>query len=135
MPASRPLNEIRAQAAALIVERLRRASVAAVANDLKISRQAVYDISKGKYCPSLSTIQRACEAWKVQFKYHGVLIDQRSFGKKPKKLAALPMQEELFKIVGSLENRDFEIVQTKPVGRAVEITLRLTLPLKKSSAG
>ena len=55
------MDELRKQAADLIMERLKTASVAEIASDLGISRQAVYDIKKGKYCPSLSLVQKACE--------------------------------------------------------------------------
>jgi DNA-binding XRE family transcriptional regulator len=136
MPASRPMNELRKQAADLIIERLKKAKVADVASKLGISRQAVYDIKKGKYCPSLSLVQKACEVWKVPFTYRGILIDSTSF--KPKTegpTPAAPKQESFFEVLGQLDNRSFEVIHTKPMGRALEITLRLTLPAEKTAGG
>lgn len=137
MPASRPMDELRKQAADLIINRLKTAKVADVANDLGISRQAVYDIKRGKYCPSLSLVQKACEVWKVRFVYRGILIDSTSFKERtagPPPPAAT--QTKLFEtLVQQLDSRSFEVIQTKPVGRALEITLRLTLPAKTAAAG
>ena len=126
------MAELRQQAAELIVERLKTAKVAEIANDLGISRQAVYDISKRKYCPSLSLVQKACEAWKVPFTYGGIHIDASSF---PKKLDLPPpaTQTTIFELLGQLDTRDFEVIQAKPMGRALEITLRLTIPEEKSA--
>src|SRR6266849_4025591 len=68
--------------AIVLVARTMCDRVADVASDLDISRQAVYDIKKGKYCPSLSLVQKACEVWKVPFSFRGMLIDGASFKKK-----------------------------------------------------
>src|SRR5579859_2046007 len=133
MPASRPMDELRKKAADLIIDRLKTTKVADVAADLRISRQAVYDIKKGKYCPCLSLVQKACEVWKVEFRFSGVLIDSTSFGAHvdaPSQPVAT--QGNLFEALGQLDNRSFEVIHTKPMGRAIEITLRLTLPAQKT---
>lgn len=133
MPASRPMDELRKQAAGLIIARLEKEKVADVASDLGISRQAVYDIKKGKYCPSLSLVQKACEAWKMKFAFRTMQIDSTSFKRKsegpPPEVAT---QQELFEALGQLDYRSFEVIHTKPMGRALEITLRLTLPARKA---
>jgi DNA-binding XRE family transcriptional regulator len=132
MPASTPMAALRQQAADLIIERLKNASVAKVAGDLKISRQAVYDINKRKYCPSLSLVQKACEVWQVPFTYGSIHIDASSF---PKKMDLPPQttQMTIFELLGHLDTRDFEVIQTKPMGRTLEITLRLTIPEEKTA--
>jgi DNA-binding XRE family transcriptional regulator len=135
MPASRPMDELRTQASELIIERLKKSTVAEVASALGISRQAVYDIKRGKYCPSLSLVQKACEVWKARFSFRGILVDNTSFGKKVTKKIAISAQASLFEALGKLDNRNFEIIQTKPMGRALEITLRLTLPSPKIVGG
>jgi DNA-binding XRE family transcriptional regulator len=136
MPASRPMDELRKQAADLIIDHLKTTNVADVASDLGISRQAVYDIKKRKYCPSLSLVQKACEVWKVPFTYRGILIDSRSFGEKTGEPSpAVAKQANLFEAFGQLDNHSFEVIQTKPMGRALEITLRLTLPAQKTAGG
>ncbi len=132
MPASRPMDELRKQAADLIVDRLKTESVAAVALKLQISRQAVYDIKKGKYCPSLTLVGRACAAWKVTFTYEGVRIDSGSFPEKVELLAPAT-QMTLVDLLRQLDSRDFEVVQAKPNGRALEITLRLTIPERRAA--
>ena len=126
------MAELRLQAAALILERLRTAKVADIAKDLGISRQAVYDIKRAKYCPSLSLVQKACEVWKVPFTYRGIQIDSGSFAKKVDLPLPTGTQMSLFEALGRLEATDFQVIQTKPIGRALEITLRLTIPTVKT---
>ena len=128
------MDKLRKLACDLIISRLKTASVAAVASDLGISRQAVYNFKRGKYCPSLSLVQRACEAWKVKFSFRRHLsFDSKSFKEtetNPPQTEPLP--KDLF---AQLDNRNFEVISTKPMGRALEITLRLTLPTYKTAGG
>jgi DNA-binding XRE family transcriptional regulator len=128
------MDELRKRAAALILDRLQAANVAKIAADLGVSRQAVYDIKKGKYSPSLSLVQKACEVWNVRFSFRGVLIDSTSFraSGEPAPAAA---QGDLLESLGQLDSRSFEVIDTKPMGRALEITLRLTLPATKGAWG
>jgi DNA-binding XRE family transcriptional regulator len=135
MPASRPMDELRKKAGHLIIDRLKTRRVADVASDLGVSRQAVYDIKKGKYCPSLSLVQKACEVWKVSFRFRGILIDHTSFGPKADAPSPSVAQGDLFETLGRLDSRSFEVIHTKPMGRALEITLRLTLPAHKTARG
>lgn len=129
MPASKPSDELRKQAADLIISRLEKSKVADVASDLGISRQAVYDIKKGKYCPSMSLVQKACEVWKVKFSFRGILIDNASFSrtKSTKQPPAKATQAGLFDALEQLHTHTFDVVNTKQVGGSVEITLRLKL--------
>jgi DNA-binding XRE family transcriptional regulator len=130
------MDELRKRAAQLIINRLKAATVADVADDLKISRQAVYDIKKGKYCPSLSLVQKACEVWKLRFSFREILIDSASFKKNTDRPSApAAVQEDLFTSLGQLDNHCFEVIEAKPVGRALEIMLRLTLPSQKTASG
>ena len=129
------MDELRRQAADLVINRLKTSTVADVASELSISRQAVYDIKKGKYCPSLALVQKACEVWKVPFAYRGILIDSQSFRQKPEDPhAPTPMQGDLLEALGRLDSSSFEVIDTKPMGRALEITLRLTPPAEKTAA-
>ncbi|HEY7337250.1 MAG TPA: helix-turn-helix domain-containing protein [Bryobacteraceae bacterium] len=126
------MNELRKKAADLVVNRLKKATVAEVASDLGVSRQAIYDIKNGRYCPSLSLLQKACEVWKVRFAFGGILIDSASFKTKADEPpAAVP--GNLFESIDQLDTSSFEVVQTKPMGRALEVTLRLTPPVRKAS--
>jgi len=128
------MDELRNQAAELIINRLKTRKVADVASDLDISRQAVYDIKKGKYCPSLSLVQKACQVWKVQFNFRGILIDSASFKEHVETPSApVATSGDLFESLGQLDNRCFEVINAKPIGRALEITLRLTLPAQKTA--
>jgi DNA-binding XRE family transcriptional regulator len=128
------MNELRRQAARLIVAHLDKITVAQAAADLKISRQAVYDIKKGKYCPSLSLVQRACEVWGLKFEFRGILIDNTSLkGKTETPPQRLEAQGDLLDALGHLDSRNFEVIATKPMGSALEITLRLTLSAHKTA--
>ena len=134
MPASRPMDELRRQAARLIVAHLDTITVAQAASDLKISRQAVYDIKKDKYCPSLSLVQRACEVWGLKFEFRGILIDNTSLRGKPDAAPTIPeAQGNLLEILGQLDSRNFEVIDAKPMGSALEITLRWTLSAHKTA--
>jgi DNA-binding XRE family transcriptional regulator len=128
------MDELRRQAASLIVAHPDTISVAQAASDLNISRQAVYDIKKGTYCPSLSLVQRACEVWGLKFEFRGILIDNTSLRGKPHAAPATPeAQGYLLEALGQMDSRNFEIIETKPMGSAVDITLRLTLSAHKTA--
>jgi len=122
------MDELRKQAADLIIDRLKTTKVVDVAFDLGISRQAVYDIKKGKYCPSLSLVQKACEVWNVQFSFCGIRIDSRTLRANVDGPSPPVARQTAFEFLGQLDNRSFEVIHTKPMGRALEFTLRLTLP-------
>jgi DNA-binding XRE family transcriptional regulator len=126
MSATKPIEELRTQAATLIIERVLKTSVSKVASDLRISRQAVYDIWKGKYCPSLAVIQRACEAWNSEFNIRGLRIDQHTLPGK-KKPTVEPLQKRLFEALEILENKRFE-VRTIRTEKAIELVFLLRLP-------
>jgi DNA-binding XRE family transcriptional regulator len=134
MPASRPMDALRSKAASLIIDRLKTVNVAQAASDLGVSRQAVYDIQKGKYCPSLSLVQKACEVWGLKFDFRGVLIDKQSFKKKKEQTPAVStqMRLNLLEAISQLDYRSFEVIGTKPMGHTLEITLRLTIPEQKT---
>jgi DNA-binding XRE family transcriptional regulator len=128
------MDELRKQAADLIIDRLKTAKVAKIASDLGISRQAVYDIKSGKYSPSLSLVQKACEIWKVTFSFRGILIDNTSFrGNTDGPAPMVATQGDLLESLGQLDNRSLEVIHTKPMDRALEITLRLTFPARKAA--
>ena len=65
VPATRPVGDLRKQATALIIEKLKGISISQAARDLEVSRQAIYDFKAGTYCPSLTVIQRACSKWEL----------------------------------------------------------------------
>jgi DNA-binding XRE family transcriptional regulator len=125
MPATKPIEELRAKAAALIIARVSKTSVSKVKSDLGISRQAVYDILKGKYCPSLAVIQRACAEWNEEFNIRGLRIDQHTLTGK-KKPTVRPVQTRLFEALELLENRRFQ-VKTRQTKGTIELVFRLKL--------
>jgi DNA-binding XRE family transcriptional regulator len=134
LPASRPMDELRRQAALLIVAHLDKITVAQAASDLKTSRQAVYDIKKGKYCPSLSLVQRACEVWGLKFEFRGILIDNTTLkAKTDTPPAILDAQGDLLEALGHLDSHNFEVIATKPMGNALDITVRLTIPAHRTA--
>jgi len=127
MPASRPINELRRQAAALIVARIKRTTIAKAAQELGVSRQALYDIRNGDYCPSLALVQRACEVWGLEFKFRNLTVGKKILQRKPATSGSQPAQSNLFDALESLERREVEVVRAKRVGRAVELVLRFKL--------
>lgn len=131
MGASRPMDELRQEAAGLIRERLETLSVTEAADALGVSRQTIYDIKNDKYCPSLSLVQRACEAWEIKFEFRGVTVGKDAFRKRKTKSSA-PSDEQLrFALVEAIRQVDhnsLEVIKAKPMGRSVEIVIRLTIP-------
>jgi len=138
MAASTPIRELRRKAADLIITRiktppkpLKPISVAQAADDLKVTRQAVYDIMNRKYCPSLSMVHAACEAWGLTFDFRGILIEKAIFSPRKKETSpALSPQLSLnlVEAIQQIDYRSFEVIKAKPMGRVLEVTIRLTIP-------
>jgi len=122
MPPTKPLDELKAQAVALISEQVSQSSVTKVASDLDVSRQAVYGFIKGEYCPSLAVIQRACEAWNKEFHVRGLAVNQHTLPGKAKP-TVLPHQMNLF---DALKQGRFK-VKTRRSGNSMELVLRFKL--------
>jgi DNA-binding XRE family transcriptional regulator len=127
VPATRPIDELRRQAAALIVAQIKKTTVAKAASKLRVSRQALYDIMDGKYCPSMALIQRACQAWKLEFKFRGLSVGEATLQRKLSQ-SNLPVQTNLvFEALELLEKQPLAVVKAKRVGKAVELVFRFTL--------
>jgi DNA-binding XRE family transcriptional regulator len=127
MPATRPIDELRRQAAALILSRLEKTSVMEAAAELNVSRQALYDIKKKKYCPSLALIERACEAWGLEFTFRGLRV-----GKKTLRSGKMPLRGQAktqlsFEALQFLGKEQLEAIKTKKIGGTIEISLRFRL--------
>lgn len=125
MPATKPVEELKARMADLIIERISKTSVSKVADDLQITRQAVYDFRAGKYCPSLAVIQRACTVWNIEFNIQGLRVDQRSLPRK-KTPTVRPVQARLFEALELLQDRRFQ-VKTRRTKETVELVFRLKI--------
>jgi hypothetical protein len=64
----------------------------------------------------------------VEFTYGSIKIDKQTFPTdSPAVVAGVAIQQNLFD-VSSLTIQNFELIQAKPVGRALEITLLLRVP-------
>ena len=126
MPATRPIEELRAKAAELISSRLATTTISQAARDLQVSRQALYDIRRRKYCPSLALIHRACEVWDLEFNVRGLRIDKKTLRVKKKPSVLLP-QPTLFDALEMLEHKRLDVVRAKRTGKTIELVLRLTL--------
>jgi DNA-binding XRE family transcriptional regulator len=124
MSASRPIDDLREHAAKLIIDRAREVSFGKAAKDLGISRQALYDIERGVYCPSLALILRACEAWNLNFRYRGLTVTKGTI--QPRRKAVVKTtQLDLFNALAELEKQHFEVVPAKRNRGSLELTLRL----------
>lgn len=132
MPATRPAGDLRTQATALIIEKLKSISVSQAARDLKVSRQAIYGFRDGTYCPSLAVIQRACSEWELEFSFRGMRVSRDSF--KPKKRsrreqsAEQPPQLTFFDLWDQLKDQRMTVVRARHVDGTVEMTLRISVP-------
>jgi DNA-binding XRE family transcriptional regulator len=127
MPATRPIDQLRREAAALIVAQIKKTTVAKAASKLRVSRQALYDIMDGKYCPSMALIQRACQAWKLEFKFRGLNVGEVTLHRK-RSQSNLPVQTNLvFEALELLEKQPLAVVKAQRVGKAVELVFRFTL--------
>jgi hypothetical protein len=132
VPATRPVGDLRTQAAALIIEKLKSLTISQAARDLKVSRQAIYDFRDGVYCPSLAVIQRACAAWKLEFNFRGMKVSKDSF--RTKKVSAdqqpesLQDQLNLFDLWDQLQDQRMTVVRARRVNGSVEMTLRISIP-------
>jgi predicted transcriptional regulator len=118
---------LRERAAALIIKRLESLTITQAANDLKVSRQAIYGFKNGTFCPSLAVIQRACEAWKLEFEVRGMKISEDSF-KPPPALQTIPPQLSFYDIWEQLLDQRMTVVRAERVNGAVEMTLRIAIP-------
>jgi DNA-binding XRE family transcriptional regulator len=128
MPASRPIDELRRHAGKLIANRASRTTIAKAAAELGISRQALYDIRKGRYCPSLALIHRACEVWGLEFKFRNLTVGKKTLQLKRAPQQRLPIQSGLFDALELLEKRELRVVRAKRVGETVELVLHLKMP-------
>ena len=127
MPATRPIDELRREAAALIVARIKKTTVAKAASELRVSRQALYDIQNGDYCPSLALIQRACEVWGLEFKFRGLTVGKKTLQRRPQPNNQSTQTSLVFEALELLEKQKLEVVRAKRVGTTVELVFRFKL--------
>jgi excisionase family DNA binding protein len=130
-------RELGRKAAALIVDRIKHPasgqaplSVAEAAEQLGVSRMAVYNLLNRRSCPSLSLVGKVCQAWDVKFEHGGMSIEKGVFSSETTvtMLEDRQMPLELIEAIRRIDYRNFEIIEAKPAGREVTITLRLTIP-------
>jgi transcriptional regulator with XRE-family HTH domain len=130
-------RELGRKAATLIVDRIRHPksgqeplSVAEAAKQLGVSRMAVYNVLNRRSCPSLSLVSKVCQAWDVKFEHGGMLIEKGIFAPETSspETEDRQMPLELVEAIQRIDHRNFEIIEAKPAGREVTITLRLTIP-------
>ena len=126
MPATKPIEELRAEAAKLFIDHLAKSNISKAAEGLGVSGQALYDIRRKKYCPSLALIQRACDLWGLEFSFRGLKISKATL-RPNKKSSRLPEQMELFDALKTLQNQTLQVVRAKRTGRAFDVVLRVSL--------
>lgn len=80
----------------------------------------------------MAVIQRACEAWNLEFTVHGMKVSASSFksggpetGPREQRV---PFQPTLFDLWSELENRRMTVIRAERVNGAVEMTLRISIP-------
>jgi DNA-binding XRE family transcriptional regulator len=129
MPATRPVGQLREQAAKVILQKLGDLTISEAARSLGVSRQAIYDFKTGKYCPSLAVIQRACNVWGLEFQIQGMTIDLRSF-RQPSGSSTKESDQQItmFDLWEQLEHRRMTVVRAAKVDGGVEMTLRISIP-------
>jgi DNA-binding XRE family transcriptional regulator len=109
-----------------MLARITKMTVTEAARDLGVSRQCIYDIKKGKYCPSLALVHRACDVWNLKFNFRGLRVGKGTLRPRAPKRSE-PMEIGLFDALGALEDRELEVVKAKRVGKAMELVLRIRL--------
>jgi DNA-binding XRE family transcriptional regulator len=130
-------RELGRKAAALIIDRIKHPksgepslTVAEAAKQLGVSRMAVYNVLNRRSCPSLSLVSKVCQAWDVKFEHGGMSIEKGVFSPEttapPSEDRQIPL--ELIEAIRQIDYRNFEVIEAKPAGREVTITLRLTIP-------
>ena len=127
MSASKPIDELRRVATALILDRLAKTTVTKAASELGITRQAIWGLKRGDFCPSLALIQRACDVWRLEFKFRNLKIAKGTISARPVKANPVPTQLELYDVLRQLQDQTAQIVGTKKMGRAVEVTFRFQI--------
>jgi DNA-binding XRE family transcriptional regulator len=125
--ASRPIEELRRAATELIISQLSQISVTQAAADLGITRQAIYAIKRGQFCPSMELIQRACEAWGLEFTFRGLRIGAGALTGKRDRSHQQTLQLDLFEAIRTQLQNQTALIETKKVGRAVELVLRFRI--------
>jgi DNA-binding XRE family transcriptional regulator len=127
MPATRPIDELRREAAAMIVARIKKTTIAKAASELGVSRQALYDIQNEKYCPSLALVQRACEVWGLEFNFRGLKVGNKTLKRKSPPSNQPTQTSLVFGALELLEKQQFEVVRAKRIGNAVDLVFRFSL--------
>ncbi|HLG94834.1 MAG TPA: hypothetical protein VKX49_00850 [Bryobacteraceae bacterium] len=127
MPASKPADELRRAAAALIVSHLETTTVTQAATDLRVTRQTIYAIKRGQFCPSMALIQRACDAWNLEFTFRGMKIGKGTLTRKRSPAEQQPVQMDLLDTIRTQLENQTALIETKKVGRAVELVLRFRI--------
>jgi predicted transcriptional regulator len=128
MPATRPVGELRREAAKLILQKLEKITISEAARVLRVSRQAIYGFKSGQFCPSLAVIQRACEAWDLEFSIKGMVINKQVFQHPATPSRKSGRQITMFDLWEQLEHRRMMVVRAEKVNGAVEMTLRISIP-------
>ena len=118
---------MREEAGKLITAHAEKIGISQAAQDLDISRQALYDIKRRKYCPSLALVQRACEVWGLEFNFRGLKVKKTVIASQQKAIVPPAIQTKLFEALSQLQKGQLQVVQAKRIGRALEFTFKLRI--------
>ena len=128
MPPTKPIDELRRYAKERIVAKIDALGVAKAASQLRVSRQAIYDIRNGTYCPSLGLIQRASEVWGLEFTFRGLKVGKKTLQPKRQTHDQSEQMNLAFQALELLDKQQLEEVRTRKTGKTVELTFRFKIP-------
>jgi len=107
-------------------QRNHRLKEAEIADVLQVKRQTLWLYSKGRATPGGEVIKRACDHWKVKLTVSGFEFSGSAFETKKKApQEALPAQQDLFDMLGTLTSRNLEAKVVGKVGDSFYLQIRI----------
>jgi hypothetical protein len=109
-----------------IRERDKTLNKAKIAEILQIRRQTLWLYSKGQTTPGGEVIKRACDHWKVRLTVKGFEFSGSAFETRKKAPPeGLPIQRNLFDVLGTLTNQNLEAKVVGKVGDSFYLQIRI----------
>jgi len=131
MPRTRTPAALRRKALDAIIDSIKDLTALRAADKLQVSRQTIYNIRARVHSPSLALIQRACHSVDLDFDFNGTRFNRKTVPApldNPLDPPSAQIPLDLQEVISRIDHRHFEVIDARPVGRAVQITLRLTIP-------
>jgi transcriptional regulator with XRE-family HTH domain len=97
-----------------------------IADVLQVKRQTLWLYTKGRATPGGEVIKRACDHWKLKLTVKGFEFTGSAFDTKKKApQEGLPVQRDLFEVLGTLTSRNLEAKVVGKVGDSFYLQIRI----------